>query len=370
MALIDVVKCEVNDKELVYKFPSDDLRVGTQLVVYPGQVAFFVKGGKILDEFHEGTYTLKSENLPLLNKLINIPFGGNSPFKAEVWYINLLSILDSKWGTPAPIQLEDPKYEIIVPVRAFGQYGLKVSDARKFIETLVGNMTSFSTEKVSIYFKGKIITLFTNLISDKMTKDQISILNVNSYLNEISEYMKKHISDEFEQYGLSLENFYVMSVNVPSDDPSFIKLKEAKDMRAQLNITGKDVYQMQRSFDVLDKAAANTSGGNNMMNMGLGLSAGMGIGSQVGNMVSQNMNTGATMPPPLPQASPYFLAISGQQQGPFDANTVATYIQKGLIKEDTLIWKQGMANWEKISVVSEFSQFFGSMPPPIPNNNM
>ena len=72
MALIDVVKCEVNDKELVYKFPSDDLRVGTQLVVYPGQVAFFVKGGKILDEFHEGTYTLKSENLPLLNKLINI----------------------------------------------------------------------------------------------------------------------------------------------------------------------------------------------------------------------------------------------------------------------------------------------------------
>ena len=127
---------------------------------------------------------------------------------------------------------------------------------------------------------------------------------------------------------------------------------------------------MQRSFDVLDKAAANTSGDNNMMNMGLGLSAGMGIGSQVGNMVSQNMNTGAAMPPPLPQASPYFLVISGQQQGPFDANTVATYIQKGLIKEDTLIWKQGMANWEKISVVSEFSQFFGSMPPPIPNNNM
>lgn len=370
MALIDVVKCEVNDKELVYKFPSDDLRVGTQLVVYPGQVAFFVKGGKILDEFHEGTYTLKSENLPLLNKLINIPFGGNSPFKAEVWYINLLSILDSKWGTPAPIQLEDPKYKIIVPVRAFGQYGLKVSDARKFMETLVGNMMSFSTEKVSIYFKGKIITLFTNLISDKMTKDQISILNVNSYLNEISEYMKEHISVEFEQYGLSLENFYVMSVNVPSDDPSFIKLKEAKDMRAQLNITGKDVYQMQRSFDVLDKAAANTSGGNNMMNMGLGLSAGMGIGSQVGNMVSQSMNTGAAMPPPLPQASPYFLAINGQQQGPFDANTVATYIQKGQIKEDTLIWKQGMANWEKISVVSEFSQFFGSMPPPIPNNNM
>ena len=97
MALIDVVKCEVNDKEFVYKFPSDDLRIGTQLVVYPAQTAFFVKGGKVLDEFQSGTHTLKSENIPLLNKLINIPFGSKSPFKAEVWFINQISKLDIKW---------------------------------------------------------------------------------------------------------------------------------------------------------------------------------------------------------------------------------------------------------------------------------
>ncbi|MBQ0019414.1 MAG: SPFH domain-containing protein, partial [Bacteroidales bacterium] len=80
MALIDVVKCEVNDKELVYKFPSEDLRIGTQLVVYPGQTAFFVKGGKVMDQFESGTYTIKTENIPLLNKVINLPFGGNTPF--------------------------------------------------------------------------------------------------------------------------------------------------------------------------------------------------------------------------------------------------------------------------------------------------
>lgn len=89
MPLIDVVKYEVNDHEFVYKFPSEDLRTGTQLVVYPGQTAFFVKGGAICDEFTSGTYTIKTENIPLLNKLINLPFGKTSPFKAEVWYSTL-----------------------------------------------------------------------------------------------------------------------------------------------------------------------------------------------------------------------------------------------------------------------------------------
>ena len=95
----------------------DNLRLGTQLVVYSAQTAFFVKGGKVLDEFQAGTHTLKSENIPLINKLINLPFGSNSPFKAEVWFINQISKLDIKWGTPTPIQLEDPRYNVIVPVR-------------------------------------------------------------------------------------------------------------------------------------------------------------------------------------------------------------------------------------------------------------
>ncbi|MBR1964380.1 MAG: SPFH domain-containing protein [Muribaculaceae bacterium] len=98
MALIDVVKCEVNERELVYKFPSSDLRIGTQLVVHTGQVAFFVKGGEVMDMFSSGTHTIKTSNIPILNKLINLPFGGNSPFQAEVWFINTLSILNSKWG--------------------------------------------------------------------------------------------------------------------------------------------------------------------------------------------------------------------------------------------------------------------------------
>lgn len=367
MALIDVVKCEMNSRELVYKFPSEDLRIGSQLVVYTGQTAFFVKGGKIMDQFESGTYTIKTENIPLLNKVINLPFGGNSPFQAEVWFINKLAIMDAKWGTSAPIQLEDPKYGVIVPVRAFGQYEIKVSEPRIFLETLIGNMPSFTTDKVNSYFRGKMMSFFANLISDKMTKDGISVLNINSYLIAMSEYVREQLAVEFNKYGLSLESFNIMSINVPEDDPSFIKLKEAKDLAAQVKIAGRDIYQMNRTFDVLDKAAANEGEGGSMIGMGIGLGAGVGVGNQMGAMATQALVVGS-IPPPLPQTSMYYIAINGQQQGPFDTNTVIGFIQNQQINMETLVWKQGMPNWSKISALSEFANFFSPTPPPIPSN--
>ena len=167
MALIDVVKYQAEENEFIWKFPSNDLRIGTQVIVNPVQHAFFIKGGKVLDEYNEGTHTVKTENIPLLNKIINLPFGGNSPFQAEIWYVNLLTKLDNKWGTTTPILLEDPKYGIIIPVRAFGQYGFKVSNPRDFLESLTGNLSSFSASKIQEYFKGKIISSLTSLISKK-----------------------------------------------------------------------------------------------------------------------------------------------------------------------------------------------------------
>ena len=137
MAIIDIVKYEQQEGVIVHKFPSCDLRWGTQLVVYPGQIAFFVKGGKVCDKFTDGTYTLKTKNIPLLNKIINIPFGSDSPFQADVWFVNTLQRLSLKWGTETPIQLEDPKYEIIVPVRAYGQYGFCISNAELLVICLI-----------------------------------------------------------------------------------------------------------------------------------------------------------------------------------------------------------------------------------------
>ena len=363
MAIIDVVKCTMGSKQLVSKFPSEDLRMGTQLVVYPGQVAFFVKGGQVLDTFESGTYTLSSSNIPLLNKLINLPFGGNSPFKAEVWFVNMVVVMDTKWGTATPLQIEDPKYEVIVPVRAYGQYGFKMKDPRLFLETIVGNMASFSVDSLHKYFKGRIMSQLTNIISDKLVRDNLSILNINSYLSDISDFCLERITPFFAKYGLTLNEFDVMAISVKEDDPSFQKLKEAKDLAARVKIAGRDIYQMERSFDVLDNAASNDSGAmGGIMGAGIGLGAGVGVGNQLGNAMNTNPQVA---PPPIPQTTMYYLIVNGAQAGPYDTNSVVEYVRSGKITPDTLIWKQGMPNWAKLSTLPEFAGIF-SCPPPIP----
>lgn len=363
MALIDVVKVEGNDDEFVIKYPSEDLRIGTQVVVNTSQTAFFVKGGKILDQFESGTYTLKTENIPLLNKLINLPFGGNSPFQAEVWFVNLISKMDIKWGTLSPIQLEDPKYNIIIPVRAYGQYGFRISNPRLFLETLVGNMTVFSADKINDYFKGKILSSLTNLISLKLIKENISILEINALLDEMSVFALKKLNSDFNRFGIELVNFNFISINIPENDSSIIKLKEAKDLVAKLKIVGRDVYQMDRSFDVLEKAAENEGsviGG--LAGAGLGIGIGAGIGNQIGNVTS-NINIKTPTPPDIE----FYAIINNQQNGPFDLNKFKELILNRTINKGTLVWKSGMANWESAEQQIELMHLFNSTtPPPLP----
>ena len=371
MALIDVVKCDIKDGEFVNKFPSEDLRIGTQLVVHPAQTAFFVKGGTIYDEFPAGTYTIKTENVPLLNKAVNLPFGGDAPFVAEVWFINQVAKLDIKWGTPQPLQLEDPRYKIIVPVRAFGQYGVKIVAPRLFLETLIGNMTSFTTEKIDAYIKGKLITLLNVLIAQMITVNQVSVLDINTQLIEMSEQCQQKLNKTFSKYGIELTDFSIMSVNVPQDDPSIVKLKEAKDTMARFAVTGKDFYQMERSFDVLDKVAANEGAGGQFLAMGAGLSAGMGVGNTIGQMASQLINTnpggGGNTPPPPPGAS-FYLYINGQQVPNQSMAQISNLLVQGVINASTLVWRAGMPAWVPLVQVPELAALTGQQatPPPPP----
>lgn len=365
MAIIDVVKYQAQENEFVWKFPSEDLRIGTQVIVNPAQYAIFVKSGEILDEFKSGTHTIKTENIPLLNKIINLPFGNNSPFQAEVWYVNLISKLDNKWGTTSPILLEDPKYGIIIPVRAFGQYGFKVANPRLFIESLVGNLPSYDADKIQDYFKGKIISSLTSLISKKLILESISILEINIYLEELSTFCQEKITEEFKRFGLEIVNFYFLSINVPLDDPSVIKLKETKDLVAKVKIAGKELYQMDRSFDVLDNAAKNQGGTGNLMGAGLGLGLGAGIGNQLGN-VSSHLNTQNTSqtPPPIPTS--YFVLINSQQNGPLGIEEVKQLIANVRINRQTMAWKEGLTDWTLITNLPELAILFSQTPPPPP----
>jgi membrane protease subunit (stomatin/prohibitin family) len=373
MAIIDVVKYDGNDEIFAWKFPSENLRLGTQLVVKTSQYAFFIKGGQVLDEFNEGTYTLKSGNIPLLHKVINIPFGGDSPFQAEVWFINMISKLDNKWGTPTPIQLEDPKYNIIVPVRAFGQFGMSIENPKLFLKTLIGNMKDFSAEKVVEYFKGKVISSITSAIGKKIILEGISVLQIHVLLDDLSEYCKEKIQQEFINFGIKVENFYIISINVPESDPSVIKLKEAKDLSAKVSIAGKDVYQMDRSFNVMDKAAQNQGTLGNIMGAGIGLGLGFGLGNQMGNITNQMNNSQnqqsqshQTPPPPPNQTNQYFVLINNQQNGPFSIESIKILIGQGQVNKESMVWKEGMAEWGNIMEQNDLKSFFLSVPPPPP----
>lgn len=371
MALIDVVSWDGGDGQVAWKFPSTNLRLGTQLVVKPGQVAFFVYRGQICDEITEGTLTLQTGNIPLLTKLISLSFGGNSPFQAEVWFINTLAKLDTKWGTPTPIQVEDPRYGVIIPIRAYGQYGFRVSDARTFLTNLLGASNELTDDRIKQYFRGKVVSTIGSQIGS-LFNDRISFLNIAAHLEDLSLAAMSKISPSMGAYGIKLETFYFESINVPEDDPSFIKLKEIKEKSAELNVVGRDIYQLDRSMDVLRTAAGNEGLAGLMMQSGIG--AGMGVmmgaqlGQQAGSLATQ-VPPARNVPPPLPAATTFqcFVAIDGEQAGPFTLPTLQQMHMAGTFSPASMVWRQGMTDWQSAGALPELAQVFaGSAPPPFP----
>lgn len=295
MAVVDVVKYNGTPDVFAWKYPSEELSTWTQLIVNESQEAILFKGGKALDVFQSGRHTLETANIPLLNNIINLPFGGRSPFTAEVWYINKISSLDIKWGTASPIQLQDPKYSVFVPVRAFGQFGISVENSKQFLIKLVGTLPEFNKTNIVKYFRGLYLTKVKDAVSSYLISKQISILEINAYLEEISEYLKEKMQPVLKEYGINLINFYVNDISVPEDDTAVMTLKDALAKKAEMNIIGYN-YQQERSFDTLEEAAKNTGSAGDIMGTGLGLGMGMAMGGTMGgefSSISKNINTKA-----------------------------------------------------------------------------
>lgn len=290
MAIVGVIKYDGSPDILAWKYPREDLGTWSQLIVNESQEAVLFKGGKALDVFGSGTHTLETANIPILNNIINLPFGGRSPFTAEVWYINKVYSLDIKWGTGTPIQLQDPKYGLFAPVRSHGQFGIKIEDSKKFLVKLVGTLPAFDKETLVKYFRGLYVTKIKDTISSYLVHKQISILEINAYLDELSEFMKKRVQPTLEEYGIELASFYVNDISVPEDDLGVKKLKEALAKRAEMNIIGYN-YQQERSFDTLEGAATNPgSVSSGLVGAGIGLGIGTNIGGNIGNQFGVLVN--------------------------------------------------------------------------------
>ncbi|MDT8716274.1 SPFH domain-containing protein [Clostridium sp. 19966] len=288
MAIVEVIKYNGSNDVFAWKYPNEEIGTWSQLVVNESQEAILFKGGEALDIFTSGTHTLSTQNIPILNKIINLPFGGRSPFTAEVWYINKGFSLDIKWGTATPIQLQDPKYKILIKVRAFGQFGIQIENSRKFLIKLVGTTSSFSKDTLLKYFRGLYLTKSKDAISSYLIDKQISMLEINAHLEELSDYIKEKMKPVMGEYGITLVDFYVNDINVPEDDPGVIKLRDALAKRAEMDIVGYS-YNEERSFNTMDDAVKNNHGlSSDIMSAGVGFGIGQGIGANVGRM-AQNI---------------------------------------------------------------------------------
>lgn len=292
MAIIDRIKFDgLRDREwIIYKHYADNLVFGTQLIVGEGQKALFVKSGQLCDVFDAGTYTLNAQNLPILQSFINLPFGGKTPFTAEVFYLNTISKLDINWGTTNPIQLIDPKYYIKLSIRAFGQLGLKISDASLFFKELIGVVTPSAAirfENVLNYFRGLIVQKMKTIIADIIVNQKISALEITAKLDEISETAKQRITPEFNKFGLSIVNFYINSINFPEEQ--FEELNDILKQKAEFEIIGDKRYATKRSFDVYEGAANNESGiAGTLLAGGVGLGIGASVVSNTPNIMNSN----------------------------------------------------------------------------------
>ncbi|OBZ09860.1 antifreeze protein type I [Bacillus sp. FJAT-27264] len=287
MAIIEVVKYDGPPGVFAWKYPNQELGTWTQLIVNESQEAILFKGGQALDSFTAGRHTLSTANIPVLSNLVNLPFGGKSPFTAEVWFINKMNAMNVKWGTSSPIQLQDPKYKIIVSVRSFGQFGVKIADPRKFLLKVVGTLPQFDQDKLLTYFRGILMANINELVSSYLVHKKISILEINAYVAEISKHIQERLAPTFMDSGIELNNFYIDSINIPDDDPATARLKEALAKKAEMDIIGY-TYQQERSFDSLEEVAGNPGNiGGGMMNAGMGLGMGMGFAGPAAEMVNQ-----------------------------------------------------------------------------------
>ncbi len=281
MAIVDVVKWNAEDDALAAKYPSENLATWTQLIVAESQEAVLVHSGQMEGPFAAGRHSLTTENLPVLRELMGIPFGGRSPFTAEVWFVNRSVPLDVPWVFEQPIQLQDPQYGVMLPVVASGQYGVKIDHTKRFLVQLVGTKTGFDRARLRSYLQGVVQTKAKDIIAHSLVERKVPILHLGAHLNELSDALKAGIAAEIERFGLKLDTFYVTSISAVDDDPAVQKLKMALAESASRNIQGY-TYQQERSLDVMQSAASNEGSAGGVMGAGIGLGMGMNVGGAIG----------------------------------------------------------------------------------------
>jgi membrane protease subunit (stomatin/prohibitin family) len=280
---------ETNSDLFAWRHPVDNITMGSQLIVAEGQEAVLLREGRFVGPFGPGRYTLDVRNIPVLQSLVNLPFGG-TPFPAAVWFVRKMTAIELQWGTPSPVTLLDPKFGIAAPVRARGTATFRISDPCKFLVGLVGTVAQFSRDDMESTMRPALIQAVSTALATTMQAGN-SVLELPLRLDAISASTLQATNASVSGFGVEVSRVWVESVNFPDDDPGIQALRKALADNMQLGILGQN-YSTVRGLDVLQAAASNQGGGG-AIGAGLGIGAGFAGGQMLGGMLGGALAGGA-----------------------------------------------------------------------------
>ena len=319
--IADIIKYEGDNATFVWKHSCEDFNSLTQLIVHETQEAIFFMNGQALDLFGPGRYTLETQNIPLIGDALNRATGDETPFHCEVYFINKTEQMAVKWGTDSKVQYVEPTYGFPISIGASGDMVLKVSDSRKLLIKLVGTENLLTQNKLLSYFRSILMTRIKTYIAQVMKSNAINIFEIDQNIVLFSEAIKQLLIPVFDDYGISLEKFFVTTIVKPDGERQYEKFKELHfrqyadiaeaKLRQQIDIIEAETeakktiieskalaekrategytYGQERGFDVAEKVAENEAVGE-FTNMGVGFGTMAGVGGAVGGMVSGVMH--------------------------------------------------------------------------------
>jgi membrane protease subunit (stomatin/prohibitin family) len=351
--LVDIIEWLDDSRDtIVWRFPrfQNEIKMGAKLVVRESQVAVFVTEGRVADVFTPGTYTLETRNLPILATIQGWKHGFESPWKSEVYFVNVRQFTDLKWGTQNPVIVRDPEFGV-VRLRAFGGFAVRVVNAELLLKELVGTDPQFRTEEVLAFLR----QLVSSHLGSALATAGVPLPDLAAQQLSIGSALAGVLTSELSGYGIEVPTFIIENISVPPE------VEAALDRRTSMGVAGDlDRYTKFQAAEAM-RDAANNPGGSGA---GFGLGLGMAAAQQAGAAMNTPSRPPVPGPPPLPgTAAEWFVGVGGQQQGPFDPAGLAG---TGHVTRETLVWRAGMAAWTPAGQVPELAPLFAAVPPPLP----
>jgi membrane protease subunit (stomatin/prohibitin family) len=347
---VDVIEWTDDTSDtMVYRFErqGNEIKYGAKLTVRETQTAIFVNEGEVADVLGPGLYVLETKNLPLLSTLQHWDHGFQSPFKAEVYFFNTKQFTNLKWGTRNPVMIRDSEFGG-VRLRAFGTYAIRIADARKFMQEIMGTDGHFTVDEISDQLRNLIVTRFSSVAAGA----NIPVLDMAANYDQLSQFVTQKISPEFESYGLKLTSVLVENISLPTE------VEEALDKRTSMGVIGNLDQYLQ--FQTAQSIGNGNGNGNSALDMGMGFA--------VANKMAEALNKpAAAAPPPLPDSN-WHVALGQTSSGPHNLPQLQQMVRDGRLTDATLVWQTGMANWQAAGSVPALASLFAAaeVPPPIP----